>query len=51
MMELYKTPLQFFRRYQPELVNKEQPYKYIVKGGISYFEDMLITIKQRAPVV
>lgn len=51
MMELYKTPLQFFRNYQPELVNKEHPYKYIVSGGISYFEDMLITIKRRAPVV
>lgn len=51
MMELYKTPLQFFRKFQPEVVNQKQPGKYIIKGGVSYFEDMLVKIKRRAPVV
>lgn len=48
MMELYKTPLQFFRSFKPEIVNKEQPGKYVIKGGVSYFEDMHLVLGRRA---
>lgn len=47
-MELYKGPLQFFRAFRPNIV---KPGEYVYKGGISYFEDMEITIERRAPVV
>ncbi|ROT39950.1 flavonoid 3',5'-hydroxylase [Sodiomyces alkalinus F11] len=50
-MELFKAPLQFLRRFRPTLLNKQQPARYIVKGGVSYFEDMWATIEKRAPVV
>lgn len=50
MMELYKTPLQFFRKFQPEVMNDKEPGRYVIKGGVSYFEDMLIKIKHREPV-
>lgn len=51
MMELYKAPLQFFRSFTPEIVNKEEPGKYIINGGVSYFEDMFVNISRRTPVV
>lgn len=51
MMELYKAPLQFFRTFKPELVNKEEPGKYIVSGGVAYFEDMFLRISRRSPAV
>ncbi|KAG7122389.1 Cytochrome monooxygenase gsfF like protein [Verticillium longisporum] len=50
-MELYKAPLQFFRTFKPEILNKENPAKYLVKGGVSYFEDMWVNIERRASVV
>lgn len=46
-MELYKAPLQFFRTFRPTLLDKEQPARYLVKGGVSYFEDMWMTIGKR----
>lgn len=45
-MELYKAPLQFFRTFRTKLLN-EKPGKYIVKGGVSYFEDMWMNIERR----
>lgn len=51
MMELYKAPLQFFRSFTPEIKNKEEPGKYIINGGVSYFEDMFVNISRRAPAV
>ncbi|TEA13252.1 Cytochrome P450 monooxygenase gsfF [Colletotrichum sidae] len=51
MMELFKAPLQFFRTFKPEILNKEQPGKYKVKGGVSFFEDMWITIERRPKVI
>lgn len=48
MMELYKAPLQFFRNFTPETQNKEEPGKYVIKGGVSYFEDMFVNISRRA---
>lgn len=50
MMELFKAPLQFLRSFTPESVNKDQPGRYIIKGGVSYFEDMDLIIRRRATV-
>ena len=50
-MELYKGPLQFFRTFRPAMVDPEKPGTYLVKGGVSYFTDMWMTIERRAPVV
>lgn len=46
-MELYKAPLQFFRTFRPEIANKEVPGRYIIKGGVSYYEDMWLSISKR----
>ncbi|RSL69863.1 hypothetical protein CEP53_002055 [Fusarium sp. AF-6] len=46
-MELYKAPLQFFRTFKVELADKKKPGTYVVKGGVSYFEDMYIKIQRR----
>ncbi|KAF9638734.1 putative cytochrome p450 protein [Lasiodiplodia theobromae] len=50
-MELFKAPLQFFRTFKPNILNPKEPGKYLVKGGVSFFSDMWITIDRRAPVV
>lgn len=50
-MELYKGPLQFFRTFRVELLNKEVPGKYVVRGGVSYFEDMKVKIERRPSVM
>lgn len=50
-MELYKAPLQFLRSFRVDILNKEEPAKYFVKGGVSHFEDMWVKIDKRAPVV
>ncbi|KAJ0114140.1 hypothetical protein J7T55_007974 [Diaporthe amygdali] len=47
-MELYKAPLQFFRTFRPDIVNKEVPARYIINGGVSYYEDMWLSISKRA---
>ncbi|THW27004.1 flavonoid 3',5'-hydroxylase [Aureobasidium pullulans] len=49
-MELYKAPLQFFRMFEPVLANKEEPGKYLIKGGVSYFTDMWMNIEERKVV-
>jgi cytochrome P450 len=46
-MELYKAPLQFFRTFRIEI---EKEGRYVVKGGVAYFEDMWIGIQRRAKV-
>ncbi|KAK7613619.1 flavonoid 3',5'-hydroxylase [Phyllosticta paracitricarpa] len=50
-MELYKAPLQFFRTFKPTILNPEEPGKYHVKGGVSFFSDMWINIDRRPRVV
>ncbi|KAI5201748.1 hypothetical protein AUEXF2481DRAFT_694334 [Aureobasidium subglaciale EXF-2481] len=50
-MELYKAPLQFFRSFSPELLDKEKPGNYLIKGGVSYFTDMWMTIGEREAAV
>jgi cytochrome P450 len=49
-MELFKAPLQFLRTFKPQAVNPEQAGRYVYKGGISFFEDMWITIEKRPSV-
>lgn len=46
LMELYKAPLQFFRTYRPT-VNKKRPGKFVVKGGVGFWEDMWISVERR----
>ncbi|RYP09901.1 hypothetical protein DL764_001035 [Monosporascus ibericus] len=50
-MELFKTPLQFFRAFTPRAANPKVPGRYQYKGGIAFFTDMWITLDRRAPVV
>lgn len=50
-MELFKTPLQFLRTFKVDIVNKEQPANYKIKGGVSFFEDMWIRIEKRPAVL
>ncbi|KAF2639602.1 flavonoid 3',5'-hydroxylase [Massarina eburnea CBS 473.64] len=49
-MELFKAPLQFLRTFKPQALNPEQAGRFVYKGGISFFEDMWITIEKRASV-
>ncbi|KAF4997880.1 hypothetical protein FDECE_11962 [Fusarium decemcellulare] len=49
-MELYKAPLQLLRTFNVELVNETRPGRYVVNGGLSYFEDMFIKIQGRGDV-
>ncbi|KAF2458809.1 flavonoid 3',5'-hydroxylase [Lineolata rhizophorae] len=51
LMELYKGPLQFFRKFRPEILNKQKPAEFVVKGGVGFWKDMWITIDRRASVV
>lgn len=47
MMELYKGPLLFLRTFRPTIKDEKTPAKYVVKGGVSYFEDMWLKIEKR----
>lgn len=51
MMELFKGPLCLLRSFKLTLRNEQQPARYSVKGGVSYFEDMWVKIEKRAQVV
>ena len=50
-MELFKAPLQFLRTFKVDIQNREQPAKYLVKGGVSFFADMWVRIEKRPTVV
>ncbi|KAL8383467.1 hypothetical protein RB595_010593 [Gaeumannomyces hyphopodioides] len=47
MMELFKGPLQFLRHFRVEALDRARPGKYVYKGGISYFEEVMIKIERR----
>ncbi|KAI5845680.1 putative cytochrome P450 monooxygenase [Morchella snyderi] len=47
LMELHKAPVQFFRLFTPELVNKDRPSTYVVAGGVSFHKDLWLNIKKR----
>jgi cytochrome P450 len=46
-MELYKGPLQLFRRFRVGFVDEGKPGKHFIKGGISFFTDMWMRIEER----
>ncbi|KAE8165445.1 cytochrome P450 [Aspergillus tamarii] len=50
MEELFKGPLQFFRRYTPSIATDKPSARFEVKGGIGFWRDMWVTINQRAAV-
>ncbi|KAL1845821.1 hypothetical protein Plec18167_009274 [Paecilomyces lecythidis] len=51
LMEMYKGPLQFFRKFRVEVLNKEKPAEFVVKGGVGFWKDLWVRIEKRAPVV
>ncbi|KAI9757651.1 MAG: hypothetical protein M4579_003376 [Chaenotheca gracillima] len=51
LMELYKGPLQFLRRFRPQIMNEKPPATFLNKGGVGYWKDVWLTIERRAPVV
>jgi len=51
LLEIYKGPMQFLRRYRPKLVDEKKSGTYTVVGGVAYWKDMYITISERDPVV
>ncbi|KAI9371382.1 cytochrome P450 [Aspergillus egyptiacus] len=51
MMELFKGPLQFFRRYKPHSVKDKPEAKFVIKGGVGYWRDIWLTIEKRPTVM
>jgi cytochrome P450 len=51
MMELFKGPLEFFRRFRFEDATQgtEKP-KFVVKGGVGYWTNVSLKIQKRASV-
>ncbi|KAI9159142.1 Cytochrome P450 monooxygenase gsfF [Paramyrothecium foliicola] len=47
MMELYKAPLQFLRKFRPRVVNPEQPAKLLFSGVVRYYDDFWMNIERR----
>lgn len=39
--------MQFFRQFDVKLVHEKRPGKFIVHGGVGFWQDMMITIKNR----
>jgi cytochrome P450 len=50
-MELYKGPLQLFRRFKVSFVDEQRQGRHHIEGGISYFTDMWVRIEERDGVV
>ncbi|KAH7115925.1 cytochrome P450 [Dendryphion nanum] len=46
LMELYKAPLQFFRTFRPT-VDENKPGRFVVKGGVGFWEDMWVGVEKR----
>jgi cytochrome P450 len=46
-MELYKGPLELFRRFRVSFVDEQMQGVHHIKGGISYFTDMWVRIEER----
>lgn len=47
MMELFKGPLEFFRRYRFDAVKGKKQPEWLVKGGVSYWTDVWLNISRR----
>lgn len=52
MMELYKGPLEFFRRFRFEDAGKAAGKKaeFLVKGGVGYWTNVWLRIQKKAEV-
>ncbi|KAL2864829.1 cytochrome P450 [Aspergillus lucknowensis] len=50
MMELFKGPLQFFRRYKPHPAKDKPEAKFVIKGGVGFWRDMWVTVEKRPMV-
>ncbi|KFY07806.1 hypothetical protein V492_06804 [Pseudogymnoascus sp. VKM F-4246] len=52
LMELYKAPLQFFRKFRLELQPQDgKGAEFVIKGGVGYWKDMWMQISKRAAPV
>ncbi|RHZ55722.1 hypothetical protein CDV55_103060 [Aspergillus turcosus] len=49
MMELYKGPLQFFRRFNVKTVSDKPEARFVIKGGVGFYRDLWLTIHRRLP--
>ncbi|GAQ05924.1 hypothetical protein ALT_3245 [Aspergillus lentulus] len=49
MMELYKGPLQFFRRYNVQTVDDKPKARFEIKGGVGFYRNVWLTIDRRLP--
>lgn len=50
MMELFKGPLEFLRRFRFDRVADKKEPAWVIKGGISYWTDVWLKIERRARV-
>lgn len=51
MMELFKGPLEFLRRFRIEKASKDGTKPaFFVKGGVSYYTDVWLNIQKRVPI-
>jgi len=51
LMELYKAPLQLFRTFELEFVNKEVPARFYTMGGVLRSHDMDVQLRRRPGAV
>jgi len=51
MMELFKGPLEFFKRFRfEEARERAKKPEFVVKGGVGYWTDVWLKIEKRAAV-
>ncbi len=51
MMELFKGPLEFFKRFRfEEAREKGKKPEFVVRGGVGYWTDVWLKIAKRAAV-
>ncbi|MCJ1405623.1 hypothetical protein MMC11_008851 [Xylographa trunciseda] len=51
LMELHKGPLQFLRAFRFEVVKGEDSSKFVVKGGVAFWQNIWLRIERRATVM
>ncbi|PLN76164.1 cytochrome protein [Aspergillus taichungensis] len=51
MMELYKGPLELFRRFKPEFVSNKPAPEFTIKGGVGYWRNVWLTLSKRPAVL
>jgi cytochrome P450 len=50
LMELFKGPLEFFRRFRIEDATEKDKPTFEIKGGVGYWEDVWLRIQKRSDV-